>query len=97
MRDQSNLETIDIGPLIEELTDKIHRLSYQHASLLDKINDLYIRLEITSTVIEESLISLGMSRDSFTEIAKNKAKEVVDRLTTKSLQKIQDLGSDTVS
>ncbi len=85
MREQDNLETIDIGPVIEELTEKVHTLSYQDASLLDKINDLYIRLEITSTVIEESLIVLGMSREAFTEIAKNKAKEVIDRLTTKSL------------
>lgn len=89
MRDESNLETVDIGPILEELTDKCHRLSYQDASLLDKINDLYIRLEITSSVIEEALICLGMSKEVFTEIAKNKAKEVVDRITTKSLQKIQ--------
>jgi len=87
MRNQNDLskkdeDLVDIGPLIEDMQTKINKLSFQHASLLDKINDLYIRLEIVSSVMEDCIFSLGISKDEFAKIAKTKAEEIVTRFTS---------------
>jgi hypothetical protein len=63
-------ETVDIAPLLEELTKNNNKLSYYCYNLLKKINDLYVRLEINAEVIEACVLKLGMKEEDFAELVK---------------------------
>jgi len=73
-------EVIDISSVIDELDEKINKLSHYCANLLNKINDLYIRLDITSGVIEEVAFSLGISESAYTELVQKRVKETKEKV-----------------
>lgn len=71
-----NTESVEIGPLLEDIIKKNNLLSVYCFNLLGKINDLYIRLEINSRVIEECVAKLGMTTEDYTVIVKACVEEV---------------------
>ena len=73
-------EVIDISSVIDELDEKINKLSHYCANLLNKINDLYIRLDITSGVIGEVAFSLGISESAYTELVQKRVKETKEKV-----------------
>lgn len=46
-------ETVDLFEVLNDITLKLHTVSQYCGALLDKINDLYIRLDIASKVIDK--------------------------------------------
>lgn len=69
-------ESVELGPLLEEIIKKNNLLSVYCFNLLNKINDLYIRLEINSRVIEECVAKLGMSTEDYAIIVKSCVEDV---------------------
>jgi len=79
---KQNEEVVDVTQVIEELRADVNKLSVYCFSLLRKINDLYIRLEINSKVIEECIYKLGMDKEEYASLVRNcvtEVKKVVDK------------------
>jgi len=73
-------EVIDISPVLDEMDEKINKISHYCANLLNKINDLYIRLDIASGVLEEVAYGLGMSTEKYTELVQKRVKETKEKV-----------------
>lgn len=73
-------EIIDISPVLDELEEKLNKISHYCGALLTKINDLYIRLDITSGVIEEVAYALEMSEEDYKLLVQKRVKETKERV-----------------
>ena len=73
---QEENQEVDVAKLIEDLFERINILSQYHMNLLNKLNDVYIRLEILSKVVEDLASKLEISDEDYINIVHKSIAEV---------------------